>query len=251
MKLRELVESVGVFGAIAFGLLLFYAVTTQHVHYPVSLLDGRFFILTWPVLLAVVLLMGQFIRNRQEASNNLMAAVAEAKVQGEFEVREAAKNRRETEAAEIADRQFWSDLDASLTDRRALMDHDEPDYVSAVVDSAHLLRDNISRALTSYPDISKPMRIYSKMLRDEVKDFLDKVQIIETRANTRFKGAGIDRWKLEELCKAQYDEEKKSVQYDFHCGTAFEDAHDQWRKRTQTLTSIAAKLFDRPGPNFQ
>ncbi|TPN48539.1 hypothetical protein FJ976_19255 [Mesorhizobium sp. B1-1-9] len=250
MKLPELVESVGVFGAIAVGLLLFYAVTTQSVQYPVSLLNGQFFILTWPVLLAAALLIGQFKRNREEASNNLKAAVAEAKAQAEFEVREAAKKREVAEAVERADRQFWNDLNASLTDRRALMDHDAPDYVSAVVDSAHLLRDSISRALSSYPDISEPMQIYSRILRDEVKEFLDNVQLIETRANTRLKGAGIDRWKLEELCKAQHDKEMKSVPYESHCGAAFEDAHDQWRKRTQTLTSIAAKLLGRSGPDF-
>jgi hypothetical protein len=65
------------------------------------------------------------------------------------------------------------------------MDHDEPNFVSAVTDSAFLLRENISKTLEKYPGVSGPMRNYAMLLRDEIKDFLDRIKNVRTRPAPR------------------------------------------------------------------
>jgi hypothetical protein len=70
------------------------------------------------------------------------------------------------------------------------MDHDEPNYVSAVTDSAFLLRENISKTLEKYPGVPGPMRKYAMLLRDEIKDFLDRGRKRRTKSRHHTKRRG-------------------------------------------------------------
>jgi hypothetical protein len=145
------------------------------------------------------------------------------------------------------DANFWKEVDAHLRDRRALMDHDEPNYVSAVTDSAVVLGENISKSLNKYPVISDHMRNYAMLLRDEIKKFLDEIQKVEMRAGITLKGKDIDRWKLAELCRAREGETPNLLP----CDAEFEQAHDTWRTKTQVIAQTAARLFGLTPTNFR
>jgi hypothetical protein len=141
---------------------------------------------TWPVLVAILFFLGKFAWNRELS-----------KLKG--------RSRMEEEAIAAAkdDKNFWATLDGHLRDRRALMDHDEPNFVSAVTDSAFLLRENISKTVEKYPGVSGPMRNYAMLLRDEIKDFLDRVKNVERRAGFARATLGSERsagyWRREPL----------------------------------------------------
>jgi hypothetical protein len=229
----EFVKAVGVLGAVAVGLLIYYAAAVQGFALK-ALLEGDLtasdLMKTWPVLVAIVFFLGQFAWNRELS-----------KLKG--------RSRMEEEAIAAAkdDKNFWATLDGHLRDRRALMHNDEPNYVSAVTDSAYLLRGNISKTLEKYPGVSGPMRNYALLLRDEIKDFLDQVEKIERRAGITLKGAGIDRRKLAELCQTR---EVAAHNGSTPCDTEFVNAHATWRANTQALVSTVAKLLELPAPNF-
>ncbi|MCK1698167.1 hypothetical protein [Bradyrhizobium sp. 144] len=231
----EFTKAVGYLGAIAVGLLLYYAISVQGLKAKDLLeghLDAAELSKMWPVLVAIALFLGQFASNRRHAN---------------LEIRHFSERADDAVAAAKDDKNFWATLDTYLRDHRALMDHDEPNYVSAVTDSAFRLRENITKALAKYPGVSGPMRNYAMLVRDEIKDFLDQVEKVERRAGITLKGAKLDRWQLADLCR---DREGSSSDNSIPCDTAFEEAHSTWRTNTQAFAYTAAKLFQLSPPNF-
>jgi len=246
----EIVKSVGFLGAIAVGLLIYYTMVVQGLSAK-ELIDGDLkasdLAKAAPVLTAVILFMGQIWLNQKTASNEIKFADERARRLVEAEGRDIARKVDEAAAAAAADRKFWAALDGHLRDRRALMDHDEPHYVSAVVDSAYLLRERVSTALETYSGVSGPIRNYALLLRDAIKDFLDEVETVEKKAGTALKSAGLDRWQLEKLCRERQTE---NIAYGdlIPCDTDFERAHSRWRARTQALVYTTAALLELPAP---
>ncbi|MGJ5065219.1 hypothetical protein [Bradyrhizobium oligotrophicum] len=246
----EFVKALGYLGAIAAGLLFYYAISVQGLKAKDLLeghLDAHELSKMWPVFVAIALFLGQFASNRRHSKLEIRHFSERADEAVATANKAIAAAGDEAIAAAKDDKNFWATLDAYLRDHRALMDHDEPNYVSAVTDSAFRLRESITKTLEKYPGVSGPMRNYAMLLRDEIKDFLDQVEKVERRAGITLKGAGVDRWQLASLCQGR---EGTSSNGSIPCDTAFEKAHSTWRTNTQTLAHTAAKLFKLPPPDF-
>lgn len=238
-KVFSYIKNFGYFGSIAIVILLYYAGASIPPSNPAATTKEQ--LLPLLVLAAIMLLAYQFEQNQrnckkelehQEILNN--SRIAQESLTGLTRYKSMVGD---------ADEAFWNSVNNYLADRRALMDHDEAHYISAVLESSFTLRGNLNEALQKNHNISNAMENYAHRIILSTQRFQQTVENIEKRAGKNFRGASLDRWELDKLCQSAGNN-------DANCSRDFETAHTTWRSEVQTIVRETSEVVNKASPDF-